>query len=164
MPMKSPPLRVICLAEASTAAELQHCYRQGLKLLAPRDHAPAELERKLQSRGYDSEIVAQTLARLEDEGSLDRERYSESYIRSRAAKGYGPRRIAQELQQRGIDRETVARQLQQAECDWFELARQCHQKHHTVATSAAERAKQQRYLQQHGFESEQIRYALTLPR
>ncbi len=89
------------------------------------------------------------------------DRYAEIYIRSRAARGYGPRRIEQELKSRGVDQALVRSALNGAELDWDELARDTRRKKFRGRPAdAQERAKQMRFLEYRGFDAAQIRQAL----
>ena len=75
-----------------------------MDLLARREHSEQELQQKLQARGYGPEAVGEVLVGLKTAGMQDDVRYTEAYIRSRVAKGYGPVRISRELYERGIPR------------------------------------------------------------
>jgi len=137
-------------------------YQQALRLLVRREHSRAELQRKLRQRSIEPALIEPLLQRLEAEGLLSDTRYVESYIRQRRDRGYGPLRIAAELRQRGIDRANAERALRQIESDWFALALRVRQKrfNHLRADDFPNRAKAARYLQQRGFDSDQIRAAL----
>jgi regulatory protein len=134
------------------------CKRRALDLLARREHSRRELERKLAARGFDVATVASTLDELEATGALASARFTESFIRSRVARGQGPLRIRAELAQRGIDEEQAARLLRESGVDWVESARAARRKRFGAAWPAdyGERARQARFLQQRGFDSGQI--------
>ncbi len=76
--------------------------KRALDLLARREHAVAELTRKLIEKGFDEIFVHEALSALVDDGLLSDARYAESYVRSRMGKGFGPVRIREELRQRGV--------------------------------------------------------------
>lgn len=146
-------------ASEATDPSAQACYQQGLKLLAHREHAPAELAIKLAQRGYPAEVVEPVLQQLQQAGALDLNRYIEAYIRSRAQRGYGPRRIAVELKQRGVAADSIQQGLQVSEVDWSQVAAAFYQKQFGRLKPAAtlnERLKRQQQLRLRGFESEQI--------
>jgi regulatory protein len=103
-------------------ADPAECERTALDLLARREHSRRELERKLGARGFQDETIAATLDALEQSGELAAARFTESFIRARAAKGQGPARIRAELAERGIDREQAAELLRVAGIDWAEVA------------------------------------------
>ena len=75
--------------------------------MARREHSRLELQRKLKARGHDAAEVSGVLDELAERHLQSDERYVEVYVRSRAARGYGPQRIALELKQRGLAVEVV---------------------------------------------------------
>lgn len=98
---------------------------------------------------------------LAEEGLQKDGRYADIFIRSRAARGYGPRRIEQELKQRGVEQSLVRSALASAEVDWDELARDTRRKKFRGHPADAQaRAKQTRFLEYRGFDAAQIRQAL----
>jgi regulatory protein len=138
------------------------CERTALDLLARREHSRRELERKLGARGFPDEIVASTLDALEQSGELAAARFTESFIRARAAKGQGPKRIRAELAERGIDREQAAELLRAAGIDWAAVASSVRDKRFGARrpTDFKERARQARFLEYRGFDRGQIGSAL----
>ncbi len=139
------------------------CHAQALRALARREHSRVELERKLAARGHSAAVVADTLDRLEGSGLLDAERFCESFVRSRVAKGQGPERISRELAERGIDSETAERAIAEGGDDWAALARRVRRRRFgpEVPVDYKERARQSRFLQYRGFSMEQIRAAMA---
>jgi len=138
------------------------CEGAALALLARREHSRLELERKLHARGYPPDVIAATLDALEREGALAAGRFTDTFIRSRAAKGQGPVRIRSELAQRGIAEPDAAASLREAEVDWAAAARAVRAKRFGAAVPRdfKERARQARFLQYRGFDSRQIGAAL----
>ncbi len=144
-------------------AEPAACERAALDLLARREHSRRELERKLGARGFAEELIAPTLDALEESGELASARFTESFIRARAAKGQGPARIRAELAERGIDPEQVAELLQRAGIDWAAIASAVRDKRFGAQrpTDFKERARQARFLEYRGFDGGQIGAALS---
>ena len=140
------------------------CRRTGLDLLARREHSRFELSRKLTARGFEAPVVAAALDALEESGALATERFTESFIRARVAKGQGPARIRAELTQRGIAADEAERLLKDTELDWRGLARTARSKRFGAAPPRdyAERARQARFLEYRGFDGAAIRAALEL--
>jgi regulatory protein len=93
----------------SETDELEKAFASALRTLVRRDHSVAELERKLCTRGYPADIVAQVIARLSACGYLDDRRFAEQWADSavRNGRGYGPR-LRLELNRRGVPRDIVA--------------------------------------------------------
>ena len=140
------------------------CRRQALDLLARRDHSRLELEQKLAARGYDAVTVESALDDLEAKGLLDAKRFVESFARSRANRGQGPIRIRQELAARGIRDLSEADLEQYGDFDWISLARAARAKKFGARRPRdfKERARQARFLQYRGFDSEHIKRALDV--
>ncbi len=132
-------------------------------MLARRDHASTELRRKLQDLGYDAALVGQILERLLGEKLLDDSRFVDNFLRFHTARGQGPLRVRAELRQIGLQGPLVEDALD-AFADWADLARRARLKKFGAKPpgSAAERARQARFLGYRGFTSAQIRGALGL--
>lgn len=135
-----------------------------MDLLARRDHSRLELDRKLTERGFERAVVEHVLEDLIRDQLLEEDRFVESFIRGRLRKGQGPVRIRGELAQRGIDEASVNMALAEADCDWIALAAQVRIKRfgESAPGDFKERARQAKFLQYRGFESEQIRAALDV--
>jgi regulatory protein len=131
-------------------------------LLARREHAQAEIRRKLRDRGYDKDLTLEVVDDLTRQRLLSDTRFAEAFIRSRADRGQGPVRLKAELRQLKIPAEQIERQLLAAGMDWIELARQVRLRKFgkQFPASLSERAKQVRFLQYRGFTAGQIRAAL----
>ena len=147
---------------ASAALDEPACTRVAVELLARREHSRVELTRKLGARGFPDDVIAAVLDELERSGSLADARFTDSFVRSRVARGQGPQRIRAELAQRGIADADAA--LRGAEVDWLETIRAVRRKRFgpDLPRDYAARARQARFLQYRGFSSEQIRAALEL--
>ena len=132
--------------------------RAAMDLLARREHSRKELWQKLQSRADTQESLALVLEALEADHWLSDERFAESFIRSRIARGLGPARITQELLQRGVASELVALQMEGCGEDWLQQARGVSDKKFGAAPvkNIKEKAKRVRYLQYRGFSMETI--------
>src|SRR5699024_11210314 len=73
---------------------------------------------KLAARGYQSDLVETVLLELCQDNLQSNQRFTESYIRSRIERGFGPRRIAVELGERGISKTLITNCLEQEESQW----------------------------------------------
>lgn len=130
-----------------------------LNLLARREHSRLELRRKLQRYACAPELLEQVLSDLVADNLLSETRFVESFIRSRCARGYGPRRIEYDLNERGIDKATVQHYLQTETIPWDEYLRERWQKQfgEQKPENLTVKAKQTRYLQNRGFTLTQIK-------
>jgi len=98
---------------------------------------------------------------LAQSGLQDDTRFSNAYVRYRSGRGYGPRRIAQELRQRGISDEVSSEAFAAQACDWYGIARSARmKKFRAMPESLVERARQTRFMEYRGFDTDQIRYSL----
>ncbi|GAB4353967.1 MAG: regulatory protein RecX [Gammaproteobacteria bacterium] len=133
-----------------------------LRLLTRREHSLKELVWKLEGRDLPSDVVADVTRRLADEGLQSDERFAEVYVRSRAERGYGPRRLKAELRQRGVGDELIERSLMEAGIDWREQAVRYYRRRFgdTAPRDWQEEARRCRALEQHGYTAEQIREAM----
>lgn len=132
--------------------------------LANREHSALELSRKLQKAGFETIEVEDTIAQLQQAGLQSDERFAESYVASRANRGYGSVRIGMELKERGVHSDITTSSLQQADIDWFALAVEvrCKRFGEQSPEDFKSRAKQQRFLQYRGFTHEQITESFNL--
>ena len=78
--------------DAEPALDEPACTRAAVELLARREHSRRELVRKLDARGFPAELVLRVLDELERTGVLANARFTDSFVRSRVAKGQGPQR------------------------------------------------------------------------
>lgn len=127
-------------------------------MLSRREHSVLELTRKLEHRDFPDEIIDRVINELVNARLLSNERFTESYIRMRSAKGYGPTRICLELKERGIDKLMVELSVAEFGADWYQLARAVRERKFgaDLPTGFEQQAKQMRFLQYRGFAHAQI--------
>ena len=131
--------------------------------LAKRDLSRKEMAQRLLRR-FSTMDANPTLDWLEQKGFLNDARFADVFFRSRLERGHGPLRIRQEMQQKGLSAELIEAMFDQYAPDWFELAKQVHDKKFSAALgdatiAAKDKQKHLRYLQYRGFDMEQIQYA-----
>ncbi len=136
--------------------------KKAMDFLARREHAADELVRKLVKAGFDDDTAEDAVAELTREGLQSDERFVESFIQSRANQGKGPVRIRAELGQRGVAESATRQMLEAAGVDWFALAQSTRVQKFGEARPGdyKEKARQMRFLQYRGFETEQIAAAV----
>ncbi len=139
----------------------KQAYATGLRLLARREHSIQELCHKLKGREHPADIVEQVTDDLVAEGLLSDRRFAEAYAYSRSERGFGPLRIQAELRDRGIGDALALAALAELAPDWIASARRQRHKRFNANTPIDfnARVKQQRFLQQRGFTTEQSRAA-----
>jgi len=135
--------------------------RTGMDLLARREHSALELTRKLEVRGYPQELIEEAVRGLRLDGLLSDERFAEAFVAARARRGQGPVRIRMELGARGVEEALIDQALRGA-ADWAAEAAAARRKRFGSGPPAdyRDRAKQARFLQYRGFDSEHIQLAL----
>jgi regulatory protein len=130
-----------------------------MDMLARREHSERELGRKLATKGYDEDVIADTVEGLVADGLLSNARFVESFVHSRYQRGQGPLKIRAELRERGIDDAVIDTCLDEYAGEWRELAGEVREKRFgsSLPGDFRERSRQMRFLQQRGFDAEQIR-------
>ena len=131
------------------------CYSAGLKMLMRREHSRLELFQKLQTKGFDVNVVNNSISKLVEQNYQSDDRFSEEFIQMRFNQGKGPVKIASELKMRGINTFDLS------VFDWFQLAKEIRQRKFGDLSSLdfKETAKQKRFLQSRGFTLDQINQA-----
>ena len=135
---------------------------RALALLTRREHSRSELRRKLAESGGAAEDIEPLLEELAQRRLQSDGRFAESFIRSRAERGYGPRMIAADLKARGLDAEAVSQALAGSGYDWAEQAVAARQRRfgRDLPQEPREKARQMRFLQYRGFTGADIGLAL----
>lgn len=135
-----------------------------MRLLARREHAASELERKLGQRGWPGDEIVSIIAELDSEGLQSDSRFAESFARQRAERHYGPMRIRSELRQRGLDAALIEQALDALDVDFQALAREFYQRRYGRRGGAPdhcqdyrERARRYQAMSRRGFDSEHLR-------
>ena len=135
-----------------------------IQLLSRREHSNKELTQKLLAREFPQDDLAEIIDYLLVKNYLSDDRFAESVIRNRVAKGYGWRYIKNELTQKGVEHASIQLALQEQDIDWYELAQQAYQKKFGQAPikDQKDKAKRIRFLQYRGFSHEEISSALSM--
>jgi len=138
--------------------------RAAMDLLARREHSVDELGKKLARRfGREeatTDLIAEQLQRLEEEGLVSDSRYAAAMLRQLILKGLGPRRLDQELRAKGISAPWIdCARAADIEVDWCEQARSVYEKKFPRPIATADRGEQRRewgkrarFMQYRGFE------------
>jgi len=133
-------------------------YQTAIRLLTRREHSALEMHRKLSSRNFEASEIAEAIELLISDDILSDERFSDSYVRSRVDKGFGPLKIRAELRERGVDRDLIGESVDEFNHEWPSKASAARNKRFgdDVPEDWDERAKQTRFLQARGFTQEHI--------
>lgn len=135
-----------------------------LSLLSYRARSAAELRRRLRRKGFDEEVAAATVERLDELGVVDDAAFAESFVRERVRlKPRGPRRLAGELRAKGVDEDTaraaIAEVMEREEATELDLARAAaaRWKPRAGEEPARARARLQAFLARRGFGDDAVR-------
>lgn len=134
--------------------------RAALGLLARREHSYTELRRKLLAKTeFSAEQIDALLNELVAEGLLSDGRFAEVCIRSKTARGYGPKRIKETLKEKGVSPTVIDTHLNEQAEQWQAQLTAAWQKRFNgkKPQDYAEYVKQARFLQYRGFEPSQIK-------
>lgn len=136
------------------------CKNSAIYSLAMREHSRKEIRNKLALKEYVEGVdVDKLLDELEECNYLNEDRFVESFIRYRSGRGQGFIKISNDLRQRGINASVINIAMQEANLDWFQLAKVQREKKFgkIKPIDFKEKARQMRFLSGRGFDSEVIR-------
>lgn len=141
----------------------QKAYSSAIRMLGGREHSEQELRSKLRRRyaSQSDDQLDDLISELKELNLLSDVRYTESLIRSRVGKGYGPYFIQQELASKGVNKSLIASQLEIADVDWLSSAQDLvERKFPDAAIDETSWAKAIRFLQRRGFAGETVNSVL----
>lgn len=137
-------------------SEVNSAFERAVTYLSAVPRAKREIERYLSDKGYDKDVVGETLDRLVAYHYIDDRLYAETYFRS-ASKKYGSFRIAAELKKRGVDKEIIDELIENGgEDEIYSVACKYISSHRT-----ADRQKLKRFLAGRGFSWDSISAAVS---
>ena len=138
-----------------SAKEKPNAYSKALGLLVRREQSARELKAKLDRSGYSADESAVAIDALKSQEYQSDARFAELLARSRAANGYGPRRIFAELKSHGVNDAEIGAAIDALECDWRDLGRRQLQRHfgRKPATDVKERSRRAAFLLRRGFDA-----------
>ncbi len=137
--------------------------KKAMDYLARREHGRGELLDKLTRFGFNADVADDAVAQLVDDGLQSDSRFAEAFVRSRINQGKGPVKIRADLRERGLAGAAIDLALEDADEDWYALARDVRLKKFGADTPSEfrDKAKQMRFLQSRGFEPDQIQAAVS---
>lgn len=136
---------------------------RALRHLARREYTRQELARVLAPHAENEAEVETVLDEFSQRGWLSETRAAEQLVHARRGR-YGPARIRRDLEAKGVSAEIIGNTVASLKAGEFEAARAVWQKKfREPAGSAAERAKQARFLLGRGFSSAVITQLLRSP-
>ena len=124
---------------------------RAIRLLARREYARIELERRLLARGGERSEVRAVLSELEAEGLLSDARYARAMVGRRMG-SFSRARIGEELKAAGLSRDVIDAALLEGELDDAVALRAIWQRRFgRVPVDDRDKARQVRFLQSRGF-------------
>jgi len=144
--------------DESRRDEFNQLLAKGIYLLGMREHGVQELTDKLNARSESVDVVLAVIDELIENDYLSDERFTESYIRSRTNRGFGPIKIKSELKSKGISNRLIGEFLDGGSAHWFDVARDLYTKKYVSvkAKDYKEWTKRARFIQSRGFTMEHI--------
>ncbi len=137
---------------------VQRCVQQALRYLSRRGHFALELKRKLQAKGYETQIIEQAISYLRQKGYLNDVQLTTQFIHDGIQlKKYGPLLLKKKLLEKGAPRDSIEMLLQEMYSPEKQkaLARELFQKKFRTLSRQLPPAKQRQkiaaFLQQRGF-------------
>ena len=129
-----------------------------LDCLSRREYGSQELLRKMLLKDHEQDVSEQVLSELIEEDLLSDERFAEAMVSHGAFKGQGPRKIRHDLAKKSLDTHFVNAAFNLSPVDWFALAKEVRLKKYGAENPKEwkDKAKQMRFLQTRGFDTEQI--------
>ncbi len=145
-------------AGAALEADGATVRKAAIDLLARREHAYAELQRKLQRRFADSALIDSVLQTLAEEGLQSDSRYAESYARQRIQSGWGPLQLRREMREKGLGEALIDCAFAQLEVDWSALAGEVYRKKfgRSAVRDLKDKAKRLRFMQYRGYAADHL--------
>jgi len=142
---------------------LKRAKNAAYRYLTIRPRSRAEVERKLQDRGFPPDTISTAIHHLLKLGYLNDEQFARQWAASRVqSRGFGRRRIEQELRQKGIENSIVRETLNGLfeESSELDVARREADKKLRTLTRFEPEVRKRRlagFLERKGFSSEIIR-------
>ncbi|MDA0705531.1 MAG: regulatory protein RecX [Proteobacteria bacterium] len=139
--------------------------KKAMDYLARREHGREELINKLRRAGFEHDTVNEAVARLVADRLQCDARFVEAFIAARINQGKGPLRICADLRERGIADAAIFEGLEAAAHDWHAAALEVRRKKFGARRPAdfKDKARQMRFLQSRGFDTDQIQAAVSAP-
>ncbi len=128
-----------------------------INLLSRREYSEFELRSKLQEKAYTEDEIQAALTKCQAQHWQSDKRFTENYLRMRAQRGYGLKRIRQELiQLKGVQDSTIEAVLEMDEnnINWQAIALNVLRKKFPFfqdSLSAKQKQKIWQYMLAHGF-------------
>jgi len=144
-------------------SDLEKARASALASLSMREHSVYELSEKLKRKEYEQASIDIIIKECLGDNYLNDQRFAEIFWRSRARKGFGPKKISMELSQRGIGSIMADETAQQGELDFDKVIKAIYFKKFkgSEIIDFKDKLKRQNYLYQRGFDMDLIKIVIT---
>ncbi len=132
--------------------------KKAMDLLARREQTHGELITKLEKANFAIDVAEDAVRELTEEGLQSDQRFAEAFVQSRYRNGKGPARVRAELRGKDVAETLIDAALSDFDGDWHALAVEVREKKfgRQPAADFKEKARQMRFLQYRGFDSDHI--------
>ncbi|MDH5303544.1 MAG: recombination regulator RecX [Gammaproteobacteria bacterium] len=151
------------MASGDAGDMLIEARKKAMDYLARREYGCEELINKLLRAGFEPGVADTAVARLVGDRLQSDARFVEAFITSRISQGKGPLRIRADLHERGIADAEITTGLEATSHDWQAAAIEVRRKKFGARRPVdfADKARQMRFLQSRGFDTDQIQAAVS---
>lgn len=145
--------------------EYNRLMAKGIRLLSMREHSVKEISKKLSVKCESLDLVYAVVDELVANKYLSDQRFTESFVRSRQNRGFGPNKIKLELSEKGIENNLIDDYLDVNSAIWYESAEQQYSKKYGGGPIDDYKtwAKRARFMQSRGFSMEHIQVVVPAP-
>ncbi|MFT5135105.1 MAG: regulatory protein [Arenicella sp.] len=145
--------------------EYKRLMAKGIRLLSMREHSVREISKKLSLKCETLDLVYAVVDELIANKYLSDRRFTETFVRSRQNRGFGPNKIKLELTEKGIEINIVDDYLDMNSAIWYESAQQQYSRKYGDGPVEDYKtwAKRARFMQGRGFSMEHIQVVVPAP-
>ncbi|MFT4630274.1 MAG: regulatory protein [Arenicella sp.] len=145
--------------------EYKRLMAKGIRLLSMREHSVREISKKLSLKCESLDLVYAVVDELIANKYLSDRRFTETFVRSRQNRGFGPNKIKLELSEKGIEINIVDDYLDMNSAIWYESAEQQYLRKYGDGPVDDYKtwAKRARFMQGRGFSMEHIQLVVPAP-
>lgn len=149
-------------SEDLTKKEYNYLYQKGIHLLSMREHSVKEVTTKLSAKSERLDLVSAVVDELIDKDYLSNSRFTESYVRAKQQRGFGPTKIRNELSNKDIKNSMIDNYLNASSAVWYENAQNQYTKKYgdEPISDYNSWTKRARFMQSRGFTMEHIHSTL----
>lgn len=148
--------------EQVSKKEYSYLYQKGIHLLSMREHSVKEVTTKLSAKSERLDLVSAVIDELIEKDYLSNSRFTESYVRAKQQRGFGPSKIRNELSNKGIKNNMIESFLDAGSAVWYDNAQNQYAKKYgdQPISDYNTWTKRARFMQSRGFTMEHIHSTL----